>query len=195
MQDQPQFSNKNNKCLNCAGNNRTRDCPTRQQPQAPPTSNPANSTGIYQNNSQFQNTSPQQHSQQSASTVGISTPTLTVNNQLQMGPQGQQQQPSPQVPPVSQQANSPIRHHQFNQHFQQPPVPQVSPLMAPPQPYNPQIPPPIFINIHLQIVHQLTLINHCLQEYFTNKWTWQRGKKSMTRREKKEKNARRNEKN
>ena len=110
----------------------------------PPTSNPANGTGIYKNNSKFQNHSPQQHSQQSASTVGISTPTLMVYNQLQTGPQqGQQQHPS-QVPPVRQQANSPIRHTQFNQHFQQPPVPQVSPLMAPPQQYNPQIPPPYF---------------------------------------------------
>ena len=93
---------------------------------------------------QFQNNLPQQHSQQSASTVGISTPTLMVNNQLQMGPQGQQQHPSPQVQPVSHQANSPIRHHQFNKHFQQPAVPQVSPLMAPPQQYNPQVPPPYF---------------------------------------------------
>ena len=132
-QDQPQFSNKSNKCLNCAGDHRTCDYLTRQQPQAPLTSNPANGTGIYQNNSQFQNNSPQQHSQQSASTVGISTPTLMVNNQpLQTGPQGQQQQPSPQVPPVSQQANSPVRPHQFNQHFRQPSLPQVSPLMAPP---------------------------------------------------------------
>ena len=69
-----------------ADDHRTHDCPTRHQPQAPPTSNPANSTGIYQNNSQFQNNSPQQHSQQSASTVGVSTPTLMVNNQpLQAG--------------------------------------------------------------------------------------------------------------
>ena len=76
---------------------------------------------------------------------GISTPTLMINNQLQMGPQqGQQWHPSPQAPPVSQQANSPIRHNQFNQHLQQPPMPQVSPLMAPPQQYNPQIPPPYF---------------------------------------------------
>ena len=61
-----------------------------------------------------------------------------------MGPhQGQQWHPSPQVPPVSQQANPAIRHNQFNQHFQQPPVPQVSPLMAIQQ-YNPQIPPPYF---------------------------------------------------
>ena len=79
-QDQPEFFNKSNKCLNCAGDHRTCDCPTRQQSQAPPASNPANGTGIYQNNSQFQNNSPQRHSQQSASTVGISTPTLMVNN-------------------------------------------------------------------------------------------------------------------
>ena len=88
---------------------------------------------------------PQQHSQQSASMMGISIPTLMVNSQLQMGPQqGQQQHPSPQFPLVNQQANSPIRHNQFYQHFQQPPMPQVSPLMAPPQQYNPQIPPPYF---------------------------------------------------
>ena len=68
-----------------------------------------------------------------------------VNNQpLQAGLQGQQQQPSPQVPPVSQQANSQVRAQPFNQQFQQPPVPQVSLLMVPPQQYNPQIPPPFF---------------------------------------------------
>ena len=49
-QDRPQFSNKSNKCLHCAGDHRTCDCPTRQQPHAPPTSNPVNGTGIYQNN-------------------------------------------------------------------------------------------------------------------------------------------------
>ena len=88
---------------------------------------------------------PQQHSQQSASTVGISTHILMVNNQLQKHPQqGQQQHPSPQIPPVSQHTNSAIRHNQFNQHFQQPPMPQVSPLIAPPQWYNPQNPPPYF---------------------------------------------------
>ena len=78
----------------------------------PPIGNPANDTGIHKNNSQFQNNLPQQYSQQSASTVGISTPTLMVNNQLQMGPQqGQQQHPSPQIPSVSQHTNSPIRHN------------------------------------------------------------------------------------
>ena len=69
-----------------------------------------------------------------------------VNNPLQSGPQQgkQQQHLPPQIPPPNQPANSPIRHNQFNQQFQQPPMPQVSPLMAPPQQYNPQIPPPYF---------------------------------------------------
>ena len=93
-QDQPQYSNKSNECLNCAGDHRTHNCSMRQQPQASPASN---STGIYQNKSQFQNNLPQQHSQQSASTVEVSTPTLMVNDQLQTGPQGQKQQPSPQA--------------------------------------------------------------------------------------------------
>ena len=82
-QDQPQFSHKNNRCLHCAGDHQTHDCPTRQQQQATTTSNPASGTGIYQNTSQFLNTLPphsQQLSQQSQSTVGITTPTLTVTN-------------------------------------------------------------------------------------------------------------------
>ena len=139
-------SNRTNKCLNCASDHETCYCPTRQQPHAPPPiGNPANSTGIYKNNSQLQNHSPQQHSQQSASMMGISTPTLMVKNPLQTGPQqGKQQHPLPQIPPANQHANPPIRHDQFNQQFQQPPMPQVSPLMAPRQQYNPQIPPPYF---------------------------------------------------
>ena len=58
----------------------------RQQHQANTTSNPASGLGIYQITSQFLNTSPphtsqpQQHSQQSQSTVGITTPTLPVTN-------------------------------------------------------------------------------------------------------------------
>ena len=35
-QDRPQFSNRTNKCLNCAGDNGTCDCPTRQQPHTHP---------------------------------------------------------------------------------------------------------------------------------------------------------------
>ena len=86
-QDRPQFSNKTNKCLNCAGDHGTRDCLNRQQPQTPSISNPANGPGIYKNSSKPHNNSPQQHSQQSASTMNISTPMLMVNNPLQPGPQ------------------------------------------------------------------------------------------------------------
>ena len=72
----------------------------------------------------------------------MSTTMLMVNNPLQPGPQqGKQQHPPP---PPTHPTNSPIRHNQFNQQFQQPPVPQVSPLMAPPQESNPQVPPPYF---------------------------------------------------
>ena len=78
-QDQPQYSHLNNKCLNCAGNHKTHDCPTRHQHQAPPANNPVGSTGInFQYSLHFQQPSPQQHSQQSQSTVGSSTPTLMV---------------------------------------------------------------------------------------------------------------------
>ena len=72
----------------------------------------------------------------------MSTPMLMVNNPLQSGPQqGKQQHPPP--PPICP-TNSPIRRNQFSQQFQQPPVPQVSPIKAPPQEYNPQVPPPYF---------------------------------------------------
>ena len=125
---------------------------TRQQHQAPTTSNNARGTGIYQNLNQFSNTSPQhsspsqQHYQQSQSTIGVTTPTLTVNNP-QFQPGFQQQPPAP-VPQVNQQANYQVRHQQFNQHFTQPTLPQVSPLLMPAQPFNPQVPPPTSNNIH-----------------------------------------------
>ena len=92
-QDQPQYSHLDNRCLNCAGSHKTRDCPMRQQHQAPPANNPVGSTGKnYQYLPQFQQPSPQQHSQQSQSTVGSSTPLLMVNNlQYQQGLQGQPQ--------------------------------------------------------------------------------------------------------
>ena len=187
-QDRPQFSNRINKCLNCAGDHGTHDCPTRQQPHTPPLGNPANSTGIYKNNSQSQNHLPQQHSQQSASMMDISTPTLMVNNPLQMGPQqGQQQHPSPQIPPVNQNANSPIRHNQLNQPFQQPPMPQVSPLMAPLQQYNPQIPPPYFHHYPPTNSPPVDSNESLLARVFHRQMDMAEDKKSMTRREEREK--------
>ena len=54
--------------------------------------------------------------------------------------QGLQQQPPAPIPPVNQQTNYQVRPQQFTQ----PPLPQVSPLLTPPQPFNPQVPPPYF---------------------------------------------------
>ena len=39
-QDQPQYSNPENKCLHCTGNHRSCDCPRKHQHQAPPATNP-----------------------------------------------------------------------------------------------------------------------------------------------------------
>ena len=66
----------------------------RQQHQAPPVNNPVSGPGIYQYPPQpFQQPSLPQHSQQSQSTVGSSTPTLMVHNSpYQQGLQNQQQQ-------------------------------------------------------------------------------------------------------
>ena len=77
--------------------------------------------------------------------MNVSTPTLMVNNPPPTNPQqGQQQHPHPQIPPANHPANSLIMHNHINQPFQQTPVPQVGPHMAPLQQYNAQIPPPYF---------------------------------------------------
>ena len=113
----------------------------RHQHQAPPTNNPVGSTGINsQYSPHFSQPSPPQHSQQSQSTAGSSTPMLMINNpeQFQQGHQRQttlpvQQQVNKQVrPPVSQQLNP-----QFNQYTPS----HASPLLSQP-PFNPQYPPP-----------------------------------------------------
>ena len=54
--------------------------------------------------------------------------------------QGLQQQPPAPIPLANQQANYQVRPQQFTQ----PPLPQVSPLLTPPQPFNPQVPAPYF---------------------------------------------------
>ena len=128
----------------------------RQQHQVPTTSNPASGTGIYTYHNSLSNTSPQPsspsqpHSQQSQSTVDITTLTLMVNNPPFQ--QGLQQQPPAPIPQANQQATYQVRPQQFNQQFAQPSFPQVSPLLMPPQqfnthvpqPFNPQVPPPYF---------------------------------------------------
>ena len=51
--------------------------------------------------------------------------------------------PAP-VPQVNQQLNYQVRPPQFNQQFTQPSLPQVSLLLTPPQPFNPQVLLPYF---------------------------------------------------
>ena len=65
--------------------------------------------------------------------------------------------------------------------------------MAQPLQYDPQISPPYFPQYLPANSHQLAVMNHCLQEYFTGKWTWQKDKKDATWREMKEKSEKRNE--
>ena len=108
----------------------------RNQHQASTTSNPASGSGIYNNKSNPNISSPPnlslpQNSQQSQSTVGITTPTLMVNNSPR--------QPGPTTGP-NQPLQYPTQH--CNPHFLQPQSSQVSPLLHPGQPFNPQIPPP-----------------------------------------------------
>ena len=49
-QDLPQFYNRNNRCLHCAGDHQTRDCATTWQWQTPTTNNPASGTGTSTHN-------------------------------------------------------------------------------------------------------------------------------------------------
>ena len=116
-QDQPQFSNPNNRCLHCAGNHGPCDCPTRHHHQAPPTNNPVCSTSINsQYSPHFSQPSPPQHSQQSQSTARLSTPMLMINNPQQFQ-QGHQRHTAP---PVQQQVNQQVRppvSQQFNLQF------------------------------------------------------------------------------
>ena len=139
-QDKPRFSHRDNKCLNCARDHTTCDCPMRKQHLAPTTSNPASGTGTFHNINQFQNMSnthnntfpQQQKSQQSQSMVGITTPTLVVNGPSV--PQSLQAQP-PQINHSPGQIRPSLNH---------PIMPPINPMLTPPPAFNTQIPPPYF---------------------------------------------------
>ena len=140
VQDQPQYLNPENKCLHCAGNHRSCDCPARHQHQAPPATNLVGSTVTPSSHyfPQFSNPSPQQHSQQSQSTVGSSTLTLMVNSNLwlQQGPQRQV------TPPAQNPVNQQVRPcHPVNPQYNQFNIQQQSPVFAPQQ-FSTQYPPP-----------------------------------------------------
>ena len=106
----------------------------------PPATNPVGSTGTHspQYFPRFSNPSPQQHSQQSPSTVGLSTLTLMVNNPLwfQQGPQKQV------TPPAQQQVNQQVRPSQpVNPQYNQFNIQQQSPVFDPQQFSTQYLPP------------------------------------------------------
>ena len=87
-QDLPQFSNRHNRCLHCAGDHQTKDCAMTWQWQTLTTNNPASGTGTSTHTnapntshctSSHSNTqSPASH-QHSQSTIHVQTPTLNIN--------------------------------------------------------------------------------------------------------------------
>ena len=102
-----------------------------------------------------QNSSIQQHSQNSQSTAGAATPTLMANNSAnQTNFQNQHQFHSPHISPLRQQIHSHQISPQFSQQFQQPTAHQASPSITHPQQYTPTtIQPPHSTTISPTIPH------------------------------------------
>ena len=144
-QDLPQFSNRNNRCLHCAGDHQTRDCGTTQQRQTPTTNNPASGTGTSMHNhahntphytsSQSNTQSPASH-QHSQSTIHVQTPTLRIN-----APHFQPNLHQPPPPPFAQN-NQPTNYHTNQQQVHTLPTQSFNTHL--PQSFNPQVPPLYF---------------------------------------------------
>ena len=118
-QDLPQFSNKHNKCLHCAGDHPTWSCTAAQPQQAPITNNITNGTGIsvhYSTQNMQPCTSPPSNiqsptnSQYSQSTIQVQMPTLMVN-----GPQFQPNLQQPHYQLVYKLTNPQIITHNKDQ--------------------------------------------------------------------------------
>ena len=143
-QDLPQFLNRHNRCLHCAGDHQTKDCTTTQQRQTLTTNSPASGTVTSTHNnapntshsSSHSNTqSPASH-QHSQSTIHVQTPTLNIN-----APHFQpnlHQAPPPPLAQNNQNTNYPTNQQQMHTPPTQPFNTQL------PQSFNPQIPPPYF---------------------------------------------------
>ena len=170
-QDQPQYSNPENKCLHCAGNHRSHDCPTRHQHQAPPATNPVGSTGTHSPHyfPQFLNPSPQHHSQQSQSTVGSSTLTLMVDNNLwfQQGPQRQVTPPGQNWVNRQVRLSQPVnpQYNQFNIHQQRPVFPPQQFSAQYPSPYPGQWPPQL-PSVHSNATETSEVLTQVLDRHF-----------------------------
>ena len=144
-QDLSQFSNRNNRCLHCAGDHQTRDCATTRQWQTPTTNNPASGTGTSTHNhthntphytsSQSNTQSPASH-QHSQSTIHVQKPTLRIN-----APHFQPNLHQP-PPPLLAQNNQPTNYHTNQQQVHTLPTQSFNTHL--PQSFNPQVPPPYF---------------------------------------------------
>ena len=144
-QDLPQFSNRNNRCLHCAGDHQTRDCATTQQQQTPTTNNPASGTGTsthsntpntsHYTSSQSNTQSPASH-QHSQSTMHVQTPTLNIN-----APHFQPNLHQAPPPPLAQN-NQNTNYHTNQQQMHTPPTQPFNTHL--PQSFNPQVPPLYF---------------------------------------------------
>ena len=143
-QDLPQFLNRHNRCLHCAGDHQTKDCTTTRQWQTPTTNSPASGTGTSTHNnapntshsSSHSNTqSPASH-QHSQSTIHVQTPTLNINAP-HFQPNLHQAPPQP-LAQNNQNTNYPTNQQQMHTLPTQPFNTQL------PQSFNPQIPPPYF---------------------------------------------------
>ena len=142
-QDLPQFLNRNNRCLHCAGDHQMRDCATTRQWQTLTTNNPASGTGTSTHSNTHNTphyTSPQSNTQSpvsqqhSQSTLHIQTPTLNIN-----APhfQSNLQQPPPPCTQNNQNINHPNNQQQIH-------TPLTQPLYVNLPSFNLQIPPPYF---------------------------------------------------
>ena len=144
-QDLPQFSNRRNRCLHCAGDHQTRDCATTWQQQTLTTNNPASgtSTSTHSNapytshytSSQSNTQSPASH-QHSQSTIHVQTPTLNINT-----PHFQPNLQQPPPPPLAQN-NQNTNYHTNQQQIHTLPAQPFNTQL--PQSFNPQVPPPYF---------------------------------------------------
>ena len=141
----PQFSNRYNRCLHCAGDHQTKDCATTRQWQTPTTNNSASGAGTSIHNnapntshytSSHSNTqSPASH-QHSQSTVHVQTPTLNIN-----APHFQPNLHQAPPPPLAQN-NQNTNYHTNQQHMHTLPTQPFNTQLL--QSFNPQVPPLYF---------------------------------------------------
>ena len=128
----PRFSNIRNKCIHCGGEHEPALCPMRTQLQtAPSSSSWTSQTGITSAGKNNTNTSPQQGTKNSLSTVGSTPPTIVVNNLAV--PQGGAH--VNQVPQVTPQASPNTPHNLYN-------IPPMQNQFAPPAYFPIPFPPP-----------------------------------------------------